>query len=102
MKKDAAGNLVKPAPICEIHLGIKFTGLFVSSSISFVIIAINIVLKKIVTGLLTWVKEATKSEMLSSITNGVFITLFLNTGLLLTLANANMTEHPPHFITNNF
>lgn len=40
--------------------------------------------------------------MLASITNGVFIALFLNTGLLLTLANANLTEHPPHFITNIF
>jgi len=40
--------------------------------------------------------------MLASITNGVFITLYLNTGFLLTVANANLTEHPPHFITNNF
>lgn len=77
-------------------------GLAVNSSISFVIIAINIVLKMIITKLLTWVKEATKSEMLGSITNGVFIVLFLNTGLLLTIANANLTEHPPHFITNIF
>ena len=40
--------------------------------------------------------------MLASITNGVFISLFLNTGLLLTLANANLSEHPPHFFTNAF
>lgn len=40
--------------------------------------------------------------MLASNTNGVFIVLFLNTGLLLTVANANLTEHPPHFITNIF
>ena len=60
------------------------------------------VLKKIVIALLTEVKEATKSEMLASITNGVFITLYLNTGLLLTLANANLTEHPPHCITDFF
>lgn len=100
--KDKNGKTVTPASICEIHLSIKYTGLLVSSSISFVIIAINLVLKKFVIDLLTWVKESTKSEMLASITNGVFITLYLNTGFLLTVANANLTEHPPHFITDNF
>lgn len=98
--KDKFGNEVKPAAICEIYTSIHFMGLGVSSSISFVIIAINLILKKFVIDLLTWVKEATKSEMLASITNGVFITLYLNTGFLLTVANANLTEHPPHFITN--
>lgn len=98
--KDKFGNEVKPAAICEIYTSIHLMGLGVSSSISFVIIAINLILKKFVIDLLTWVKEATKSEMLASITNGVFITLYLNTGFLLTVANANLTEHPPHFITN--
>lgn len=27
---------------------------------------------------------------------------FIDTGLLLTFANANLKEHPPHFITNMF
>lgn len=40
--------------------------------------------------------------MLANVTNGVFTALYLNTGFLLTMANANLTEHPPHFITNNF
>jgi uncharacterized membrane protein YidH (DUF202 family) len=93
---------VTPAKICDIHTDIHFKGLAVSSSISFVIIAINIVLKKIVVALLTWVKEPTKSQMLATNTNGVFIVLFLNTGLLLLIANANLTEHPPHFITKHF
>lgn len=100
--KDATGKTVVAADICNIYTNVLHTGLAVSSSISFVIIAINLILKKFVIDLLTWVKEATKSEMLASITNGVFITLYLNTGFLLTVANANLTEHPPHFITNNF
>lgn len=37
--------------------------------------------------------------MLSQITNGVFIAQFLNTGFVLLLVNANMTEHSPKFIT---
>mgnify|MGYP006203858567 len=27
---------------------------------------------------------------------------FIDTGFLLTFANANLKEHPPHFITNMF
>lgn len=96
------GKKVPAVDICLKYTEIKFGGLAVSSSISFVIIAINLVLKKIVISLLTEVKEATKSEMLASITNGVFVTLYLNTGFLLTVANANLTEHPPHAITNFF
>jgi len=59
--KTIGGKTVTPAKICNIHAGIKYMGLAVASSISFVIIAINIVLKKIVVALLTWVKEPTKS-----------------------------------------
>lgn len=100
--KDNFGKVPPTTDICMKYTSIKMTGLAVESSISFVIIAINLVLKKIVIKLLTEVKEATKSEMLASITNGVFITLYLNTGFLLTVANANLTEHPPHFITKFF
>jgi len=59
--KKVNDKTVTPAKICDIHNDIHFKGLAVSSSISFVIIAINIVLKKIVVALLTWVKEPTKS-----------------------------------------
>lgn len=54
--KKVNGKTVTPAKICDFHNGIKMMGLAVSSSISFVIIAINIVLKKIVVALLTWAK----------------------------------------------
>jgi hypothetical protein len=93
------GGTVEPTDICVNILEKKFLGIAVASSISFVIIAINIILKKFVVDLLTWVKEATNSEKLASCTNGVFVVLYINTGFLLLLANANLTEHPPHFIT---
>jgi hypothetical protein len=38
---------------------------------------------------------------LSSITNGVFYAQFFNTGILLLLVNANLTEHEPKFITSH-
>ena len=60
----------------------------------------NLILKKLIIFLIEWVGEDTFSEQLSSITNGVFYAQFFNTGLLLLLVNANMTEHHPSFITS--
>ena len=65
------------------------------------IIAVNLVLKKLIIAGITWVGEDTNSQQLSSITNGVFVAQFFNTGILLLLINGNMTEHSPSFLTKN-
>ena len=54
--KDSAGNVVTPTAICGIYSGIQITGLAAVSSTSFVIIAINLILKKQVIKLISWVK----------------------------------------------
>ena len=69
------------------------------TSIGFIIIAVNLVLKMSIIGLITWIGEDTVSEQLASITNGVFYAQFFNTGILLLIVNANMTEHAPLFLT---
>lgn len=56
-------------------------------------------LKLIIIKLVEWVGEDTNSEQKSSITNGVFYAQFFNTGFLLLLVNANLTEHQPQFLT---
>lgn len=56
-------------------------------------------MKTTIIKLITWVGEDTNSEQLGSITNGVFYAQFFNTGLLLLIVNANMTEHSPKIIT---
>jgi len=66
------------------------------------IIAINLILKILIIKLITWVGEDTNSEQLASITNGVFVAQFFNTGFLLLFVNANLTEHEPHFLTKFF
>jgi hypothetical protein len=68
-------------------------------SVSFIIIAVNLILKSVIIKGITWVGEDTNSEQLSSITNGVFIAQFFNTGILLLLVNGNMSEHEPKIIT---
>ena len=42
--------------------------------------------------LITWIGYDTHSELMARITNGVFIVLFFNTGFLITLANANLSD----------
>ena len=72
------------------------------SSVSIIIIVVNLILKNVIIRGITWVGEDTNSEQLSSITNGVFIAQFFNTGILLLLVNGNMTEHEPKILTKYF
>ena len=50
----------------------KLMSLVLGTSISFIIIFVNVILKMSIINLITWVGEDTVSEQLSSITNGVF------------------------------
>ena len=59
---------------------------------SFAIVAINTVLRLVLITLIKWIGEDTHSQQLKSITNGVFITQFLNTGFLMLLVQANLNE----------
>lgn len=52
--------------------------------------------------LITWIGEDTYSQRFTSITNGIFVAQFFNTGLLLSMVNANCTEHKPAFLTKFF
>ena len=85
--------------MCKFYFGDEIVSLLIGYSISFLIIAINLILKKVIIALITWVGEDTLSEQISSITNGVFYALFFNTGILITLVNANMSEHEPKVLT---
>lgn len=59
---------------------------------SFFIVAINSILRMILINLIKWIGEDTHSKQLKSITNGVFITQFMNTGILILLVQANFSE----------
>ena len=85
--------------MCKQYFSDKLMSKILGTSIGFIIIAVNIVLKTCIIKLITWIGEDTVSEQLASITNGVFYAQFFNTGILLLLVNANMTEHSPTYIT---
>lgn len=86
-------------PMCKTYFSDVIYSKVIGQSIAFIIIAVNTILRLVIIALITWVGEDTNSEQLGSITNGVFYAQFFNTGLLLLLVNANMTEHEPKAIT---
>jgi hypothetical protein len=59
---------------------------------SFLIVTINTILRLVLISLIKWIGEDTHSQQLKSITNGVFVTQFFNTAILLLLVNANVGE----------
>ena len=87
------------APMCHYYNSEVLKATIAGSSVSFFIVALNLILKKVIIDLIHWVGEDTLSEQLSSIANYVFAAQFFNTGLLLLIINANMTEHKPFWIT---
>ena len=66
--------------------------MIISNGVMVAIIAINFILKMIVIKLITWIGYDTHSELMTTITNAVFFSLFFNTGILLTLTNANLSD----------
>lgn len=84
---------VKKSAFCKLYFKDKDMSKMLGTSISFIIIGINIILKTVIIKLITAIRHDTYSERLSKITNGVFLAQFFNTGILLLLVNANMTEH---------
>eukprot|EP00355_Strombidium_rassoulzadegani_P007408 CAMPEP_0168620868 /NCGR_PEP_ID=MMETSP0449_2-20121227/7377_1 /TAXON_ID=1082188 /ORGANISM="Strombidium rassoulzadegani, Strain ras09" /LENGTH=1171 /DNA_ID=CAMNT_0008661923 /DNA_START=74 /DNA_END=3586 /DNA_ORIENTATION=+ len=99
---DLGVNSGEDIQICAVYQFDKTYSAVLGQGIAFIIIAINIVLKTIIIKLIVWIGEDTISERLASITNGVFYAQFFNTGFLLLLVNANMTEHGPHLFTHYF
>lgn len=89
-------------PICENFFDDKFKGTIIGYAITGVIIAVNEVLRMAIIALITWVGEDTQSERLTSITNGIFFAQFFNTGFLLLLVNANLTEYGVTFMAGPY
>lgn len=77
---------------CEDFFASQWTTLCVSNGVMVAIIGINYILKQLIIMLITWIGYDTHSELMTTITNGVFVGLFFNTGILLTLTNANLNS----------
>ena len=66
--------------------------LFYSNGVTGVIIAVNVILKHLTIFLVAQIGYETHSEVMTKTTNGYLIALFFNTGVLMLIVNANLTE----------
>lgn len=90
--------------ICKSYFFDSIMSKGLGTSVALVIVVVNIILKTVIILLVNWVGQDTWSKQLSSITNGVFIAQFFNTGILLLIVNANLSEHtgiPLYSYVNN-
>ena len=62
------------------------------NGVTFVIVAINICIKKVSVALISQVGYDTHSELATRITNSVFFGQFFNTAIIVVLVYANFTE----------
>lgn len=67
-----------------------------------IIVGVNYVIRELIIYGVEFIKYDTNSEKLKQTTNTIFLAQFFNTGLILLLVNANLTEHSPKFITKFF
>ena len=84
--------------ICESYVTDQWVGLGYNQSVSYMIIAINYVLRLFIIKLIIYIGKDTESEQTRLITNGIFIVQFFNTGFLLLSVNANLQEQGLGFI----
>jgi hypothetical protein len=76
--------------ICNEYVWDQWISLAYSNAVSYMIIAINYILRLFIIKLIIYIGKDTESEQTRLITNGVFIVQFFNTGLLLLSVNANL------------
>lgn len=78
--------------ICYDYSLDYYVSLTLGSSISVVIVVVNMIIRTINIDLIKYVGEDTHSAQLKSIANGVFVALFFNTGFIMLMVYANLTE----------
>lgn len=90
---DGNGEVSFESPVCLHYSNDIFWSQLIGQSIAFIIIAVNLVLKVVIIKLVEWIGEDTQSVTKAMITSGIFYAQFFNTGILILLVNANLSEH---------
>jgi len=78
--------------LCYEYIYDTWFALIMSNAVSYLIVGINYGLRVAIIIIIVILGLDTESEQTKVITNGVFITIFFNTGLLLTSVQANLAE----------
>ena len=73
-----------------------------SNSITVIITVINVIIKFVTVRLISWIGYDTHSQLVTAISNGVFVAQFFNTAILVLLVYANFTEFGGTFFEGPF
>lgn len=89
-------------PICSQYFTDILVSKILGQSVAFIVVFMNIILKFTIMYMVFFIGEETASQQKATVTRGVFLGQFANTGFVILLVNANLTEHQPHEITKYF
>ena len=80
--------------ICGRYQTTIYKALFWTNALSYIIVGLNYFLREACIALINWVGYRTETERLEKTVMLTFYVVFLNTGILLLMVNANMMEQP--------
>jgi len=78
--------------VCSDYQTKKYTTFMITNAVVLSIIGVNFLIRIAIILLIKWIGYETHSEMAMKITNTVFIALFFNSGILILLTNANLSD----------
>lgn len=93
--KDGDGTVKFKEQICRQYQDDKLLSKILALSVTGIVVTVNVILKKIVVFLVSWIGEDTVSQQKATVVKGAFLGQFFNTGFIILIVNANMTEHEP-------
>lgn len=91
--------MVVSEPICQNVREDKYWASVLSVSISFIVVGMNIVLRYAVMYLVQRVGDDSASTQKGRMVQALFVAQFFNTGFIILIANANLSEHEPKALT---
>jgi hypothetical protein len=83
--------------ICGIYTSRYASAFYLASALSYIIIGFNYVLTQLCIAAIDWVGYKTETVRLSESTTVTWIVQYFNTGIILLLVNANMSDQPISF-----
>ena len=92
---------VDNAQICDYYSDTVLTAYLWTTALSYIIIGFNYVLTQVSIAGVDWIGYATETKRLSESTTVTWVVQFFNTGVLLLLVNANLTQQPITFWLTN-
>ena len=99
---DLPSDLYQGQPICQDYHESQFTKFFARNSISVSISVTNIIIREIIVELVKKIGYDTHSELAAQTTHAYFLSMFLNTAILILLVYANFSEIGMDFMKGPF